>query len=152
MLNSDVTKINLSAPVVWGEFKNWPKDLQREYIHKLDDTYHVRTDSIADMMGVNEWTLRKYRRELGCPGKKGRGLPVDAAGWRDFLGEDPRVIEVSTPEVEPEKTEEVPTYTIHEECVKVMQDMVKQIDVQNIAEMLRMLVGTGAKLTIEVTL
>ena len=159
-MNGEVLEYNMNAPVAWGAFKKWPQDLACEYIRRLEEAYHVRTDDIAGMMGIGLWTLQQYRKKLGCSARAGgKRKPVDRAGWAAFIGAnefDPEVLVESSP-VDTEKEElpeqkEQKTYTIRDACVEHMKEEVKQIDIQNIAAMLRALVGTGAKLTIEVTL
>ena len=149
-LNSEVTNYNMNVPVAWAEFKKWPQDLACEYIRRLEEAYHVRTDDIAKMMGIGTWSLQQHRHKLGCPATAGgKRKPVDRAGWAKFIGanEPTPVISVgSSPEVAekvelPEKKEENP------EPIKV-----DSRSIMNIAILLDALKGSGAKLTIEVTL
>lgn len=148
-MNSDVTKINLNAPVIWAEFKNWPDDLKIEYLQKLENKYHARGAAVADMLGITKVTLARCRRELGIPEKSGgRRLPLDAVGWKSFC--NPHVLAEKCPEPteEPaEKSPETPALEDEEKKVKMGMD-----SVMNIAILLDKLRGTGAKLTIEVTL
>ena len=149
-LNSEVTKYNMNVPVAWADFKKWPQDLACEYIRRLEEAYHVRTDDIAGMMGIGTWTLQQHRHKLGCSAAAGgKRSPVDRAGWASFLGGDDDVRAVlgeSSPVVEekvelPEKKEE------KSEPIKVDNS-----SIMNIAILLDALKGSGAKLTIEVTL
>lgn len=159
MLNSDVTKINLNAPVSWAEFITWPKDLQIEYIQRLEEAYHAKNEDIAGMLDVSISCYRKHKNSLGIKGKAGHGKPIDRAGWAKFIGANefaPEILVESSPVVTekeelPEQKEQK-TYTIRDACAEHMKEEAKQFDIQNIAAMLRVLVGTGAKLTIEVTL
>ena len=149
-LNSEVTNYNMNVPVAWAEFKKWPQDLACEYIRRLEEAYHVRTDDIAKMMGIGTWSLQQYRHKLGCSAAAGgKRKPVDRAGWAKFIGAnefDPEILVKSSPVVEekvelPEKKEENP------EPIKVDSS-----SIMNIAILLEALKGSGAKLTIEVTL
>ena len=154
-MNSEVTNYNMNAPVAWADFKKWPQDLACEYIRRLEEAYHVRTDDIARMMGIGTWTLQQHRHKLGCPAAAGgKRKPVDRAGWAKFIGANefdptelpPCVFAESSPVVEekvelPEKKEENP------EPIKVDNS-----SIMNIAILLDALKGSGAKLTIEVTL
>ena len=159
-LNGTVEKYNLNKPVSWAEFKKWPKDLACEYIRRLEEAYNVRTEDLARMMGIGLWSMRQHRKMLGCPAHVGgKREPVDFVGWSQFITEedaDVRAVLGPAPEVIenlelPEKKEEK-TYTIRDACVEHMKEEVKQIDIHNIATLLQALAGTGAKLTIEVTL
>lgn len=148
-LSSDVTKINLNAPVTWAEFKNWPDDLKIEYLQKLENKYHARGAAVADMLGITTVTLSKCRRELGIPEKSGgRRLPLDAVGWKSFCNPQVLVEKCPEPTEEPaEKSPEDPAPADEEKKVKLGMD-----SVMNIAILLDALKGSGAKLTIEVTL
>lgn len=150
-MNSDVTKINLNAPVIWREFKLWPQDLQVEYIRKLETNYNARTAVIAEMMGIGEWTLQQHRKHIGCPAKVGGKRAVfDVAGWMNFLGKNielpPEVLVESSPAVE-EKVEPPEEKEEKQEPVKIDHS-----SIMNIAILLDALKGSGAKLTIEVVL
>lgn len=149
-LNSEVTNYNMNVPVAWEEFKKWPQDLACEYIRRLEEAYHARTEDIAGMMGIGMWSLQQYRKKLNCPAHVGgKRKPVDRAGWAKFIGGDDDVRAVlgeSSPVVEekvelPEKKEEKP------EPIKIDNS-----SIMNIAILLDALKGSGAKLTIEVTL
>lgn len=150
-MNGEVRNYNLSAPVIWREFKLWPQDLQVEYIRKLETNYNARTAVIAEMMGIGEWTLQQHRKKIGFPAKVGGKRAVfDAVGWMEFLGKNielpPEILVESSPEVAekvelPEKKEE------KQEPVKIDHS-----SIMNIAILLDALKGSGAKLTIEVTL
>lgn len=86
-MNGEVTSYNMNVPVSWAEFKKWPQDLAREYIRRLEEAYHVRTEDIARMMGIGTWTLQQHRHKLGCPAAAGgKRKPVDRAGWAKFIG------------------------------------------------------------------
>ena len=148
-LSSDVTKFNLNAPVCWAEFKNWPDDLKIEYLQKLETKYHATTEDIAIMMGIGYKPLAKLKRNLGIAAKRGgKRPPLDIIAWRAFR--NPNVLVEKCPELteEPaEKSPETPTQEDDEKKVKLGMD-----SVMNIAILLDKLRGTGAKLTIEVTL
>lgn len=156
-MNGECLQYNMNAPVKWSGFLTWPQDLQREYIEKLTDFYNAKNEDIAKMFGVSVSQYRKLKNGLGIKGKPGHGNPLIQPDWDIFLGVDDPFEEVEFSPVNAEKVElpeqkEQKTYTIRDACVEHMKEEVKQIDIQNIAAMLRALVGTGAKLTIEVTL
>ena len=149
-MNGEVTSYNMNVPVSWETFKKWPQDLAREYIRRLEEAYNARTEDIAGMMGIGMWSLQQYRKKLNCPARiGGKRKPVDHDGWAKFIGAnefDPVIHVGSSPEVAekvelPEKKEEKP------ETIKVDSS-----SIMNIAILLDALKGSGAKLTIEVTL
>lgn len=148
-MNGEVHNFNLSAPTRWHEFITWPKDLQIEYIQRLEEVFHAKNEDIAGMLGVSISSYCKHKNFLGIKGKSGPGKPVDRDGWAKFIGAnefDPEVLAESSPVVEekvelPEKKEEKP------EPIKVDNS-----SIMNIAILLDALKGSGAKLTIEVAL
>ncbi len=154
-LNSEVTNYNMNVPVAWAEFKKWPQDLACEYIQRLEEAYNAKSEDIAEMLGVSRSYYFKYKSSLGIKRKPGRGKPIDRDGWAKFLGAnefDPVELPSCVFADSSEEKEEPKTYTIRDACVEHMKEEVKQIDIHNIATLLQALAGTGAKLTIEVTL
>ncbi len=72
MLDGKVQTYNMSAPVPWREFKReWPRDLQVEYLTRLEETYNARTPEIAKMFGIAPGTLQVFRKSLGIEWKRG---------------------------------------------------------------------------------
>lgn len=149
-MNSEVTNYNMNVPVAWAEFKKWPQDLACEYIQRLEEAYNAKGEDIAGMLGVSRSCYCKYKRSLGIKGTSGHGKPIDRDGWAKFLGANEfapkEILGESSPVVEekvelPEKKEENP------EPIKVDSS-----SIMNIAILLDALKGSGAKLTIEVTL
>ena len=148
-MNGEVHNFNLSAPTRWHEFITWPKDLQVEYIQRLEEAYHAKNEDIAGMLDVGITCYRKYKNSLGIKGKPGHGKPIDRAGWAKFIGANepaPEVLVESSPVVE-EKVEPLEKKEEKPEPIKVDSS-----SIMNIAVLLDALKGTGARLTIEVTL
>lgn len=146
-MNGETVTYKVHSPVKWPEFKRWPPDIQREYFKRLDTSYRPTAEMYADMFGVSKNTVSTLRASLGVKaGNRGRNLP-DAAGWQRFTNRGGGEEEKAAPEeAAPE------TLTIHDECETFARKQAEQIDAERIAGMLRALIGTGAKLTIEVTL
>lgn len=148
-MNGEVMNYNMNVPVAWAEFKKWPQDLQAEYIQRLEEAYNAKGEDIAGMFDVSLSCYRKHKSSLGIKGKAGHGKPIDRDGWAKFIGAnefDPEILVESSPAVTekeelPEKKEEKP------EPIKVDNS-----SIMNIAILLEALKGSGAKLTIEVTL
>lgn len=146
-MNGETVTYKVHSPVKWPEFKHWPPDIQREYFKRLDTSYRPTAEMYAAMFGVSKKSVSVLRASLGVKtGNRGRNLP-DAAGWQRFTNRGGGEEEKTAPEeAAPE------TLTIHDECEAFAREQAEQIDVERIAGMLRALIGTGAKLTIEVTL
>lgn len=146
-MNGETVTYKVHSPVKWPEFKRWPPDIQREYFKRLDTSYRPTAEMYAAMFGVSKNSVSVLRASLGVKtGNRGRNLP-DAAGWQRFTNRGGGEEEKAAPdEAAPE------TLTIHNEGEHFAREQAEKIDVERIAEMLRALIGTGAKLTIEVTL
>ena len=141
-MNGETVTYKVHSPVKWPEFKRWPPDIQREYFKRLDTSYRPTAEMYAAMFGVSKNTVSALRASLGVKtGNRGRNLP-DAAGLQRFTNRGGGEEEKAAPE----------TLTIHDECETFAREQAEQIDAERIAGMLRALIGTGAKLTIEVTL
>lgn len=146
-MNGETVTYKVHSPVKWPEFKRWPPDIQREYFKRLDTSYRPTAEMYSAMFGVSKNSVSVLRAQLGIKtGHRGRNLP-DADGWQRFTNRGGGEEEKAAPEeAAPE------TLTIHDECETFAREKAEQIDAERIAEMLRALIGTGAKLTIEVTL
>ena len=156
---------DLNAPVRWPDFKAWPSDLQREYLQKLETKYHATTNDIAIMMGIGYKPLAQLKRDLGIAGKRGgKRPPLDTDGWERFwIANDPRVLASAEkcPETPADPAEKLPEEKGPASAIIKLQKEAKEAEekaklgmdsVMNIAILLDKLRGTGAKLTIEVTL
>lgn len=124
-LNGETKTYEMGKPVKWAVFREWPDDIKRHYIEGVTEKFGATTKAIADMMGVHEKTLSLERQRLGVQGKKGVMLK-DAAKWEAFLAEARGMVATGNGKSDEEK--------------------------QTIAALIAALAGTGAKLTIEVTL
>lgn len=160
-LNSDVTKINLNAPVDWCEFKNWPNDLKIEYLQRLENKYHATTEDIAEMMGVGYKPLVVMKRDLGIASKRGGRRPkLDLLAWGEFCHVDVNTVKTAVekcpeaPEVPAEKSPASAIIELQKEAAEAEEKAKASSlgNLMNIALLLDTLKGSGAKLTIEVTL
>lgn len=143
-MNGEVNVYRLNEPVKWPEFKKWPEDIQRQYLLLLREKFVVDDEDLGEMFGVARPTVSALKRKLGISGKRGgRKPPLRKAEWYAFLGwpveKTPAAVEKTpaaveeTPEAESEFSE-------------------AELDILRLAELLVALKGSGAKLTVEVTL
>ena len=71
-MNGEVKTYNLDAPMTYTAFRGMPKDLQKEYIVKLQKRFHATDYMIADFFGVSKVMGYNIRSGLGIP-SLGRG-------------------------------------------------------------------------------
>lgn len=146
MLNGEVTTYKLDKPVKWAVFKTWPGDIRREYILGLQKKYHASSGMIYKMLGISQSLYFKEMRRLNIEG--GMKPPKDKTAWEAFLGKaEPEPVKNEKPKGEAPKA-----LTIAEKCAEYERERNLQIDEKNISSFLLSLRGTGAKVTIEVTL
>lgn len=139
MLNGEVTTYKLDKPVKWAVFKTWPGDIRREYILGLQKKYHASSGMIYKMLGISQSLFFNEMKRLNIV--SGMKPPKDKAAWEAFLG-------ASEPETEkPEKPKAATP------IVRMGKDGIYfETPFDPVVEMIRSLRGTGAKVTIEVTL
>lgn len=91
-----VMSYNMGAPVVWESFKNFPLDIQKEYITNLQSKYGATATDLGKMFGVKALTVRKHsdKYDLGLTFPRGHSMnPTERAEWRKFLGEEEEIVE-----------------------------------------------------------
>lgn len=71
-MNGEVKTYNLDAPMTYTEFRGMPKDLQKEYIVKLQKRFRATDYMIANLFGFGKVTGYNIRSGLGIP-SIGRG-------------------------------------------------------------------------------
>lgn len=63
-LSGPVSTYKLDEPMKWESFKAMPKDLQKQYIVRLQETYQANDGMLAQMLGVSVPTSSKCRTNL----------------------------------------------------------------------------------------
>ena len=141
-MNGECKVYRLKEPVGWEEFNSWPDDIQKQYLQQLMENYGVGTRDLAGMFGVGVWTIQQKRRGLGMATHRGGRKTTPSPEWEVFLGHVDRLETVEPPE------EETPAAQEDTGAIKVQADG----QMYKLYELMLALAGTGAKLTIEVTL
>ena len=152
-MSGECVTYNMKAPVKWSAFKEWPDDIQREYLKNLEDSFHAKTEDVAGMMSTGYDNIRMLKKALGiASGRGGKRPPLDENGWTAFLTGGYFVSSQPLPS-EVEKCPETPADSI-EKCPASSSEKLQlnSDSIMNLAILLDALKGTGAKLTIEVTL
>lgn len=103
-LNGKMKTYNLSGPMSYAEFRNMPKDLQKEYLSKLYLDWCISLTMIAKMFGCSPETVRQACNNLGIDTAKKyrRASPEHIAFWQDWVGgnETTEVKTVESPNTE----------------------------------------------------
>lgn len=142
-MNGECRSYPLNSPVKWAEFRVWPDDIKREYINGLRARYGATTSQLCEMFGCAKPTMWKHLRGIGvefenlCPNVKNREL------WAAFLRGEP---DLPLTEEEAEEEAEAPAVE------RLELEDAKRAELANVQALLMLLKGTGARLTIELTL
>lgn len=175
-MNGECITYAMTRPVTLAEMEEWPKDIQRQYLQDIIRRYRVPQKQISTMLGCGVEKTRMVMIDLGVFGRHrgGKQEPMDKEGWAQFMSAreeaktEQEAAEIQQePEDEPDTVETVAAEARPEETVSVEVKPKKKAkpaekaqpvqkaqkaDLHNIALLLQSLAGTGAKLTIEVTL
>lgn len=152
-MNGEVSSYGMKSPVAWAVFKKWPRDIQIEYFKRLDEEYNPNSEQYAELFGTTQPAVIQHRRnKLGIGfGKRGR-KKADPAKWNEFL--HGKTDEMPDACVEPIQASVETNINAPEEGREDLKETAKGTGLNNAAlyALLTSLAGSGAKLTIEVTL
>lgn len=81
-MNGEIMNYNLSQAVNWQNFKFWPKDIQQEYLNKINDTFL----DLERVFKTTVTTIRLYFKSRGLvyQSEKGRRTVKDTPVFQDF--------------------------------------------------------------------
>ena len=79
--------IDFNAPMTWSEFKELTNTEQHDYLQHLVEEYGANCVSFAQMFHLNANTVRRYIKDNDIGITLTRGRRVNAARWKEFLGE-----------------------------------------------------------------
>ena len=122
-------------PIPWNVFKRMSVDAQKKYLEHLQTVYGASLKTISEMLGVHYMTLSKKCAEIGY--HVPRNLRLIEGAWAEFM---------SCGKEEPKAEEPVAEKTVETPATGILTEE------DAILAMFRTLKGTGAKITIEVTL
>lgn len=149
------------------EFVELPEDLRLKWVNSIINRYCVGRTSVARIIfGQKDFLDTRVDLQYVNKGPHGAGaakgnkkLTEDFLAFKNGLKmadkqREPEAAELQAkePGTPADGQQGGNTLTIRNECVKLAQEHAEKIDITCIAEMLRSLSGTGAKLTIEVVL
>lgn len=156
-MSGEVVKYNLNEPVKFERWKAWPVDIRKEYIQRLKDKFGMTTGMCAEMMGVSKPTIWRNLINIGIPAD-GAQPPKDMTEWEAFLKGSNLASEaqgVEEVKVHPEEPEAQAEAENEPQEAQETQEESKEVGLDTLTALvaaLQSLKGTGAKLTIEVTL
>lgn len=154
-INGEPTVYKMDAPCRWEDFKDWPEDIQREYLEGLQKKYRAPLSEIARVMGVKENTFLPWKAEHGIKSAfKGRSYPTPE--WETFKAgatwmEPEAGTKMSSPEQEsgPGRQEREPLVKLKPEALERRKP---EATLQRLLDILPALKASGAKIKIEVEL
>lgn len=154
-LNGEVKTYSFRDPLNWEQFRAMPKDIKQQYLDTLTDKFHgVLLTMIAESLGVKITTLTPYmiRQELKFNSKKDLGAPRSAR--KRFLEtEDGKAwVKWHEDSKRQQKLEENTEIEAIELETHEADGETEVSDVDKLANLIASLKGTGAKVTIEITL
>ena len=82
-LNGPVNTYKLDEPMTWESFKAMPKDLQKQYILNLQNTYQANDKMIGKMFRKSDVTVGEYRKKLGIHSIGKSKMTRDKVGIRN---------------------------------------------------------------------
>jgi hypothetical protein len=173
-MNGEVKTYDFSKLMSWAEFRKIPHDIQQQYLDSISDRFGgIFGAVIADGMGATPTAFAQYihAKELTIKNNRasaGHGKAAFYASdagrrwlaWKDGTpfeekADEPTVIDAPTVSEIVERIAEGPSaeQTPAEQTpAEKKTASIKQADINNVAMILNALAGTGAKLTIEITL
>lgn len=63
--NGEVKTMNMNQPVLWADFKEWPEDLQKEYLNTRMKDFDCTMAGLAEIFDVDVVSLRKTMVKIG---------------------------------------------------------------------------------------
>lgn len=162
-LNGEVKTYSFRDPLTWEQFKEMPKDIRQQYLDTLTDKFHgILLPMIAESMGVKRVTLSTHMNRYGIHfNSKVDGGAMRSARKRFLESEDGKAwVKWHEDGKRYQKFEESATIeektAIDDENYEVEPyyagDETSASDVDKLANLIASLKGTGAKITIEITL
>lgn len=150
--NGAILTYNLTKPMTWREFCMLPKDVQETYIKRLQDEFHVTAVLICKMFGIAVSTLSRHieLNDLDVRFIRGRKQTKEQQEqWENFLHgiqDEPSGHEFKNEDTEcetqkPSKSGFMKGFTI---------SFAGQIDVEAIANSLRMILGEFSSGSVEI--
>lgn len=154
--NGEVKTYNINRCIKnYDEFKSMPLDLQESYLFACRKAFSARLPAVANSMGISQITLQKYCVRKGIHVGKGGQYKLKSNWWKfingeiDINGKELIEAKIEEPKVEVESIPAI-DWAEPEKPIKITDDDIPLG--ASIAAIIEALKGSGAKLTIELTL
>jgi hypothetical protein len=158
-MNGECKSFNMAKPVKWAAFKQWPADLQRNYLTGLQEKFNAKSGHMAAMFGVSTKTLFLLTQTIGFKFSRGKA-PLRKSDWYAFVNggpvkeepvkEDP-VKEELPPEVLATSEEETSAIKV-QEPVKVDMTDPADLRIEYLCCLLTSLKGTGTVVELKIVI
>ena len=158
-MNGECKSFNLAKPVKWAAFKQWPADLQRNYLTGLQEKFNAKSGHMAAMFGVSTKTLFLLTQTIGFKFSRGKA-PLLKSAWYAFVnGEQVKEDLVKEDSVKEELPPEVLAPSEEETSAIKVQGPVK-VDMTDPADLridylcclLKSLKGTGTVIDLKIVI
>lgn len=104
--NGKEVTYDLKIPLNWTQFTDMPADIQKAYLQRLVDKYHVTITCLSDLFGVKWNTLDRFLKKNHAWLRFKRGAKMsaaDKAGFAEFLCGAPNPIEQEEETIDSDK-------------------------------------------------
>ena len=150
-MNGSVYTYRLTKPMTWAEFKAYPKDLQKQYLCGLVETYGANLTTLSAMFGASPATIRSFIDENNYGLSFGVGHKMTYKQrelWQKFLSGDEDKTECEVQKAETGSAELAENAPAENECNLPTMTMTQfsftfqgKIDVSAIANSILQLIG-----------
>ena len=151
-LNGEVTTYSFIKPLTWEEFRKMPTDIQQKYFDTIKEKFDgIPFVLLSESLGMKNGTVTSYMSTKGL--KFGDGKRTRASKFLET--EEGKAWVKWHEDYRPSKKEEA-VVEVSDNDVNVPSEDVEQkekalTDADKIAQLIASLAGTGAKITIEIT-
>lgn len=158
-MNGECKSFNLAKPVKWAAFKQWPADLQRNYLTGLQEKFNAKSGHMAAMFGVSTKTLFLLTQTIGFKFSRGKA-PLLKSAWYAFVNgeqvkedlvKEDSVKEELPPEVLAPSEEETSAIKV-QEPVKVDMTDPADLRIDYLCCLLKSLKGTGTVIDLKIVI
>lgn len=159
--NGKVVSYSMNKPMDWKQFRMISREMQTDYIKRLQDDYSANAHMLSEMFGVSPFTILEYckKHKLGITFPRGgRVSETKAEAFKRFLSQSAETEECDESAQDREETE-VPMEPAEERAVAAPRSHISEFSVsfrgtsESLSEfynMLRYMIPDGKDVTLSV--